>query len=418
MSEEDSTAGIPTTGSMDTGISGGEHYDVGGTGGGGCEEGNGTGGMTGEEPEFINLWVANSPEDTVSKIDTRAGVEVARYKTGPVGADPSRTSVNLAGDMVVVNRGGSITKILGSYDQCPDINGVAGLQTSTGPGDVYEWGGDDCVAWHKELPLTEAGTPGQYAAGPRPVAWEGGDPDTCYTNPRVWVGWYDKPANQGTFQRLDGNNGATLDEVRVPWNGLNWGPYGGAVNKEGDFWTIGWQQGPLVRIDSDGVNYEVFPVPAPPTGQLWTYGMALDEFGRPWIASAGNVLHFDPGSKQFQWIDTGNTSLRGVGADREGRVWFAVDSKANGGCGLAVVDYMTKTLLAPAISLSGCVQPVGVSVDMEGYVWVVDQGGSKAFQVDPDTYQTVQTIGGLVSPYTYSDMTGAGLGLVTNPPVG
>jgi hypothetical protein len=30
----------------------------------------------------------------------------------------------------------------------------------------------------------------------------------------------------------------------------------------------------------------------------------------------------------------------------------------------------------------------------------------------------VLTVSGLVSPYTYSDMTGAGLDLVTNPPQG
>jgi streptogramin lyase len=407
--------GITTT--ADSGDT--DTWDVGGTGGGGCEEGNGNNGNPSDEPEFVMLWVANSPEDTVSKIDTLAGQEIARYKSGPAGADPSRTSVNLAGDMVVVNRGGSVTKIYTNAEACPDGgNGQGGLQTSTGPTDVLPWGGDDCIAWHKELPLTEAGTPGQYAAGPRPVAWEGGDPDTCYANPRVWVGWYDKPVNQGVFQRLDGQSGETLDEVAVPWNGLQWGPYGGAVNKDGDYWVIGWRDGPLVRIDEDGTNYETYPVPQPPSGQLWTYGMALDEHGRPWIASAGNVLHFDPGSKQFSWIDTGNTSLRGVGADREGRVWFAVDSTASGGCGLAVVDYTSNSLLAPAVQLSGCVQPVGVSVDTDGFVWVVDQGASRAFQVNPDTYQVMNTVSGLNSPYTYSDMTGSGLGLVTNPPVG
>ena len=39
-----------------------------------------------------------------------------------------------------------------------------------------------------------------------------------------------------------------------------------------------------------------------------------------------------------------------------------------------------------------------------------------AFKVDPDTYQVQLTVTGLVNPYTYSDMTGAGLDLVLNPP--
>ena len=59
--------------------------------------------------------------------------------------------------------------------------------------------------------------------------------------------------------------------------------------------------------------------------------------------------------------------------------------------------------------------PVGVSIDVEGFVWVVDQGGW-AYKVDPETYQVVLQVTGLNQPYTYSDMTGAGLNLVVNPP--
>ena len=50
------------------------------------------------------------------------------------------------------------------------------------------------------------------------------------------------------------------------------------------------------------------------------------------------------------------------------------------------------------------------------FVWIVDMGSSKAYKVDPDTYQTVITVSGLVGPYTYSDMTGSGLNLQVNPP--
>ena len=34
---------------------------------------------------------------------------------------------------------------------------------------------------------------------------------------------------------------------------------------------------------------------------------------------------------------------------------------------------------------------------------------SRAFKVDPMTYETVATVEGLVGPYTYSDMTGVAL---------
>ena len=77
----------------------------------------------------------------------------------------------------------------------------------------------------------------------------------------------------------------------------------------------------------------------------------------------------------------------------------------------------TATTGNPGVQIPGCSTPVGISIDAQGFVWVPDQGASVAFKVDPNSYQS-STITGLVQPYTYSDMTGAGLGLVVNPPAG
>ncbi|MEZ4461173.1 MAG: hypothetical protein R3E66_15920 [bacterium] len=105
------------------------------------------------ESQFI--WIANTGEGTVSKIDTRTYQEVARYITGPAGAgnDPSRTSVNTFGDVFVGNRAGqSLTKISSLGEDCPDTNGDGTITTSTGAADVKPWGQDDCVLWNTSLP--------------------------------------------------------------------------------------------------------------------------------------------------------------------------------------------------------------------------------------------------------------------------
>ncbi len=49
----------------------------------------------------------------------------------------------------------------------------------------------------------------------------------------------------------------------------------------------------------------------------------------------------------------------------------------------------------------------GVSVDIDGYVWGVSMN-TEAYRVDPAT-GTFDTVGGLIGPYTYSDMTGFAL---------
>ena len=40
---------------------------------------------------FQYIWIANSAEGTVSKIDTRTGDEIGRYRVAPGESDPSRT---------------------------------------------------------------------------------------------------------------------------------------------------------------------------------------------------------------------------------------------------------------------------------------------------------------------------------------
>ena len=44
------------------------------------------------------IWVANNQEGSVSKLDTRERVEVARYRTGPGTPEPARTTVNTRGE--------------------------------------------------------------------------------------------------------------------------------------------------------------------------------------------------------------------------------------------------------------------------------------------------------------------------------
>jgi streptogramin lyase len=281
---------------------------------------------------------------------------------------------------------------------------------------VLNWGDDECVLWNLAVPSTG------YQTGVRPTAWEGStESNGCANpNPRLWIGWYDQPANSGVFHRIEGSTGQVLDTVNEPWNSLNFGPYGGAVNQAGDFWVIGWQLGPLVRIDGETLEVERIEMPAPPADQQWSYGMSLDQYGNPWIASAGAAATYNVQEQQWKFVSTGNASMRGVMVDAEDRAWFAVDARdtLTGGCALAVVDVNTLQVLSPATALPGCVTPVGVSIDVEGYVWVVDQGANQAMKIDPDTYQLQLSVPNLVNPYTYSDMTGAGLNLVVNPPVG
>ena len=142
------------------------------------------------------------------------------------------------------------------------------------------------------------------------------------------------------------------------------------------------------------------------------YGIALDGTGQPWLGGYdGRLWRFDLAGKTF--VDMGGmgpNTLRGLAIDGEGFAWIA----GNDPCVLVQYNTMNQQIVNGNIELPGCGEPVGVSIDHEGFVWVVDREADRAYKVDPLTHATV-TVDGLVAPYTYSDMTGAGIRLQALP---
>ncbi len=397
---------------------GDDKFDVGtndyGSGNGGdCTGPMGMGGTN----DYSIIWISNSPAGHVSKIDTQTGVELGRYYTGPTSGtdDPSRTAVNLAGDVAVANRAGGITKFAARVENCIDANGNGTIETSDGPNTVLPFGSDECMLWHNQLPYPES----DNTQGPRPTSWDTGDDgNPCvFSDDRVWNGWWVRAENTAYFRRFDGATGAQLDEVVVPgWDitaTKTYGPYGGATDGQGNFWVTGLG-GPLLRIDGGDLSTQKWEVPA----EAYPYGMTVDAEGHVWSAGLqGDIMHFDPNTQTFDVYPVmgpaGMQTLRGTMIDRNGQLWAA----ANSPCALVQFDLASRTIVNANIALGGCGTPVGVSIDVDGFVWVPDQGANLAFKVDPTTYAFTTTLG-LIQPYTYSDMTGAGLGLVTNPPQG
>lgn len=363
----------------------------------------------GERTPYI--WISNTVGGTVTKINTETAVIEGRYYTNAAkGYQPSRTTVNDLGDMLVGHRDspGGVTKIAGHEARCADLNGNGTIDSSTGFDDVRPWGEDECVLWHQP-------TPG--GAGPRALAWEPSsfNKDTCAydnPNPRVWVAY--RPAvGVGRVFRLDGATGEILDTVDADVGGAGL-PYGGAVDAKGDFWFTA-RSGPyLFHVDAETLAVERFTTPNNP------YGVAIDSFGNPFVADyhAGPgvdaVTRFNVDTKAFEQIVGGAGRYRGIQIDTKGVGWVA----GNVPCRLVKVDTQTDTILDNAIPLPGCNDPVGVSIDEEGDVWVVDRGASLAYEIDAETHEVKNTLKNLIGPYTYSDMTGGSLRLVQGPKPG
>ncbi|RAL23641.1 hypothetical protein DL240_05635 [Lujinxingia litoralis] len=350
------------------------------------------------ERKFI--WIANTGEGTISKVDSSTVQEIARYRTGPPNAlDPSRTSVDSFGDVYVGNRAGrGVTKIA-SGSECVDKNANGSIETSTGAGDIKDWGQDECVIWHRSLP--DGGIIRALAAqqeGDRAV---------------VWVGGWDS-----TIWKLDGETGDVLLRTRSPVP-----PYGFALDQEGNLWIA--NLGNLLgRIDTlqcldetscnqdacgnDGDDCVKQRINAPKSG----YGITVDFKQRVWLG--GNVMRYDPAQPQGQrWFAVeGLPFVHGISADEQGYIYGA-----SLGQGIARMDADNpndNTIIAGTAGQS----VKGVAVDLEGKVWGINRQHNNAFVVEPGPGlhdgAVSETLTGLVSPYTYSDMTGSQLRFATN----
>ena len=348
---------------------------------GGCGGGGGGGGDDGEL-KLSYIWIANSSQGTISKIDTETMVEMGRYQARPLQGDPSRTSVNLSGDVAVANRNGGVAKFWADPEDCVESNGIPGIQTSTGSGDVYAWGQDECLAWY---------TPMQCSSN-RPVAWTRGtwDPVSCsWQDAKLWT------ACDSQVLLLDGETGDIEETISLGGYAF---VYGGAADADGNFWGLDTGGGRLFRVDGLDFTLGEWPLPVDAS----SYGIAVDSHGRPWVCGGGGASRFNLDTSTWTSTQVGTGwGIGGCMTDGESTLWHA--------------DYGTAVLYGfdiDSLAVVGQIQlPMyvhGISVDFYGKVWGVSFAGSTAYRTDPVT-QVVDTFGGLIGAYTYSDMTGHAL---------
>ncbi|MHA1741943.1 MAG: MopE-related protein [Candidatus Thorarchaeota archaeon] len=351
-----------------------------------------------EEIHFAFIWVANSGEDTISKVNTETGHEMGRYK---VCDNPSRTAVDLYGNVWAGCRSdGGVVKIAVYEKDCIDKNGDGIIQTSrdiNGNGkidgnEILPKGQDECVLF-----IVYPGGSCQRAVG-------------VDSQNYAWVGEW----NGQVLRRLNPNNGSVVDSINIPAN-----PYGLVIDQDGIIWVSGRPQCKLVRVNPDTHEVNAYGVPDC-CGSL--YGIAVDINKNIWVANShcnSKVFRFNPSTNQFSWVST-NWSYgytRGLAASSDGYVYVGHHTwTCNNGRWVSKIDINTMQVVAVfQTKSSGVTGPTGVAIDYDGYVWAVNQCSSNLTKFDPATGQVLGTYPVGSGPYTYSDMTGYSLHSYTAP---
>ncbi len=363
--------------------------------------------------ELPFIWIANSAENTVSKLNTTNGCEVARYNVCP---NPSRTAVDLAGNGIISCRDdGGVGKVAVFEVDCVDKNGNGQIDTSR---DVNNdctisnqemVANDECIVW--SVKPDGGNTVGCGSSGTGCARSAGVDKDN-----NVWVGFW----NSKNLRQMNGANGQTLKTFAMPVR-----PYGLAIDADQNIWVASREPTHLALIHPETGFVESWPVPN------GVYGLAIDPLGKVWVAGGegGGVSRFDPDTETWQTWDNFNRGYaRGVAVsverDDAGNVtdskvyvthhtWSACNQDQGKHRYVTVIDALTLETL-PTLDLGADRAPVGAAIDAAGYLWTVNQCEGSATKLDVTTGQIVNNYPVGIGPYTYSDMTGYALKTITS----
>jgi len=250
------------------------------------------------------IWVAKSGQNTIVKIDVNSSnpnsAVLGEYKSGPgqTSWDPSRTTVDLFGNVWTSNRAaspGSVVKIglvIGGtrngqvieppfdYCTCVDRDGDRVITTSYGLGNILDWGTDgldqngglpDCGDHIGDARVEEAEDEcillfqRLHSEGTRHISVDGAV--------NVWVGG----TGNGGFDLLDQQTGEVLKSfTALNGDGSPYG-YGGIIDGTGILWsaTEGTERDLLRYNTLTGQRYQ-------DVASVHSYGLGIDTLCNVW----------------------------------------------------------------------------------------------------------------------------------------
>lgn len=370
---------------------------------------------------FPVLWIANAAEDTVSKIDTTTGTEIARYRTwfGPsgqtgfishpnnflAGPAPSRTAVDLSGNAYVLNRHfdgrrAMVTKILNAGGV--DRNGNGTIDTSTGSADIKILA--DTAPSNGQIDVAELRD--ERIAWVSYVGSNGGLGRALCIAPdgNLWVGLF----NTAQYYKISSVDGSVLaGPVSVTWS-----PYGCLVDANGTLWSASLGS-TLGRITNAHLNSGHVATGFNHGGSCsQNYGIALGN-NRVYLAciSGGGYISCDPVTGAcFRPPSAPTSAATGISVDGGGNIWV---SQYQGG-GVFKHRGADNAMLCSNASGAGS-EHRGVIIDASNDAWQigVTSDSIKRFRGSDCAAMNTITVGD--GPYVYSDASGFAAINVTSP---
>ena len=366
---------------------------------------------------FPVMWIANAGEDTVTKFDTVANVELARYRTwfGPsgqpgyinhlnnayAGAAPSRTAVDITGNAYVLNRWFDnrkpvLLKILAEGFIDRNGNGVMDSSSGATPKALGDTNGNGAI---DQSEITDERVAWAVAVGDQ----NGLGRSLCIgTDGNLWVGMFNTQRYY-KYSSVDGSllagPVATTPTLGQPSSGA-WQPYGCLIDKNGVLWSASLG-GPLGKITNTASNTGPYTVASFPGGM---YGIAL---GNNKVYTGSNNVVFDPATNTSAPIGGMSVGSSGIVVDGAGNIIagnYAVQKVSPGGA----------LLWTAPLQANGAFS-VGIQVDSNNDIFQIGYSSNRVHKYRGTDGAPLGTFPVGNIPYTYSDAAGFAARNSTNP---
>lgn len=344
------------------------------------------------------MWVPNSSENSISAIDTKTSALVGTWPlvtdTGEPCYNPSRTTVDFNFDCWVGCRGTN------SY--------------------LQQYGGEPLAQVDvkvMKVSLKDKKVIKSVVVGhaPRALALDAKN--------HLWVG----NSVDDTVWEIDGDTGQCYRGERADCEkpavqlGCDF-PYGAVVDQKQMLWVVcrgyAGQDGRVAKIDTATgtvlAKYGPFGTAVPTTfgearaGCIQLYGISVDQLGDIWVGgfTCNDVIKLSGSTGALMGVKKlGGTTTRGVSVDLDGNIWAASSSTST----VSKIEGATGALIKTVDVPNG---PIGVAVDAYGHLWAVSQNANNVTKVNGvDSAKKTTMVG--QGPYSYSDMLGLSLRMVT-----
>ena len=195
------------------------------------------------------------------------------------------------------------------------------------------------------------------------------------TKGKVPVAWTNGTAMKGIVTELDLPKGANAHDVAVDSKGVAWVAEGG--------------HGVIGRLDPETLEYKRITVPGNKSGAT---AITLDAQDHVWLGDGTNnrIIEYDPATNAFSFFPLGGPegsrkNLNTIRFHPDGTIW-ATEISSNA---IVHLDPATKKVseypVPAGIAMKSNVNPYGMAIDGDNWVWFAERRSDKVAKVNPKT---------------------------------